>query len=166
MTMWWRRSLIYIILLLRSACRGSAACPPSTLSQIVKYLLTLTSNSVLVTLVYESAVTNLFLCVSPSLPRPPSRPHLALATRYTQLLLYCCVTESDTDAGVQEGSKAQWSCRQTPEALFLDWGADSQHLWGLPAISKDRSVTQETVNFWMCSTFLLRAKNIFYEDIY
>lgn len=84
----------------------------------------------------------------PFLPHRPSLPPPAVATRYTQILLYCCLTEFDTETEPQAGGKKPWasgklrclSCCSFPEASVLKKqgfartegrGAGSQHLWGL-----------------------------------
>lgn len=92
----------------------------------------------------------LFLSLFPSLPHPPPCPRLAFATRYTQMLLYCCMTESDTEEEIHGGIKTQWSCKQTPKALFTENKAlhvlsnEEQALSVCEDFSNERQIIWET----------------------
>lgn len=57
---------------------------------------------------YQSHLTWKYLFSSLAHPLPSSPPPV-FATRFIQKLLYCCLTEFDTETETQAGSKTQWA---------------------------------------------------------
>lgn len=121
-------------------------------------------NTPLIILDYQSQLY-LTSALPLSFPIPPtssllsSFPPPAFATRFTQTLLYCCLTEFDTETEAQAGGKTQWAADKPRPAVprflreasvvskcwrsrspnagkqglsWTEWrGAGSQRFWGL-----------------------------------